>query len=92
MSSTLQSRAAKFLARPIPEELKPSYTPNSLADIVISQCATGEEIDPELLDIAGMAAAEYDEAIERAETDDLKEYYRECQSILAELIDTEAGS
>ena len=82
----LQARAKQFLARPIPEELKPTYAPGSLADIVVTQCAKGEAIDGELLELAEMAAMTYEDAIADAKTTELKDYYTECQSILQELV------
>ena len=54
--------------------------------MVIAQCAQGEPIDGELLEVAEMASMAYDNAIAEAKTAELKDYYKECQSILRELV------
>lgn len=85
VTATLRARAKQFIARPIPEELKPHYAPGSLADMVVAQIAEGELIDGELAEVAEMAAVAYDDAIAGAATAELKDYYRECQAILQEV-------
>jgi hypothetical protein len=82
----LRLRAAAFSERAIPPELRPNYVAGSLADIVIASYARTEPIDSDLLEIAEMAAHEYDGAIERAKTRELKDYYTECQAILRAII------
>jgi len=82
----LQKRAADFLCRTIPAELKPHYVPGSLADVILTQCAKGKPIDPEMCEIAELSADEYDQAIASAQTTELKAYYTECQQLLREII------
>ena len=82
----LQRRATSFLQRAVPDELKPHYTPGSLTDLVLRTCAANEGVNAELLEIAAMAQVEYDAAIAAAQTNDLKTYYREGQSLLREII------
>jgi hypothetical protein len=82
----LRQRAAEFLRRPIPAELKPHYVAGSLADIVIAHCAQDQPLDPELCEVAELSAMEYDHAIADAQTPELKEYYTECQDLLREII------
>ena len=79
----LRRRAEALVGRAIPPELRPHYVPGSIADIVIASCARGESIDAELLELAGISAQEYDGAIRQARTQELKNYYRECQIILS---------
>ena len=82
----LRLRAEAFVGRAIPLELRPHYVPGSIADIVIASCARGESIDAELLELAGISAQEYDGAIRQAHTQELKDYYRECQTILRAIV------
>jgi hypothetical protein len=86
----LQKRAADFLLRPIPAELKPHYVSGSLADIIINQCTKAEPLDPDLCELAEMTIGEYDDAIAKAKTPELKAYYSECQQLLREIV--KAGS
>jgi hypothetical protein len=82
----LRERAAKFLTGPIPAELKPHHVPGSLAERIMAVCARGQALDPELQEIAGLAMDEYDDAIEGAQTDELKAYYAESQALLADIL------
>ena len=82
----LQERAADFLRRTIPPELQPDYVAGSLAEIVIGHCAQDKGLDPELCEIAEISAGEYDDAIAKAKTAELREYYAECQHLLQEII------
>jgi hypothetical protein len=84
--SELQKRAANFLTRPIPDELKLHYVSGSLADIIVNQCAKAEPLDPELCEMAEMTIDEYDGAIASAKTPELKAYYSECQQLLREIL------
>ena len=81
----LQKRAADFLRRPIPAELKPHYVSGSLADIIVNQCAKAEPLDPELCEMAAMTVDEYDDAIAKVKTPELKAYYSECQQLVREI-------
>lgn len=82
----LQKRAADFLGRAIPAELQPHYLSGSLADIIVTHCAQDQPLDPELREIAEISADEYDHAIAKAQTTELKDYYAECQQLLREII------
>ena len=84
----LQRRAAAFVDRAIPSELQPHYVPGSVAEIVITSCARGDTVDPELLQLAELAAQEYEDAIRQAHTRELKDYYGECQAILRAIVAT----
>jgi|GEM_PF-5888516 len=83
----LQQRAADFLRRTIPAELQPQYVAGSMADIIVTRCAQNEPLDPELREIAEISAGEYDYAIAKAQSDELKAYYAECQCLLREIIE-----
>ena len=87
-TSDLQTRAADFLRRPIPDELKPHYVSGSIAEIVITHCARAEALDPDLCELAEMSAESYDDAIADARTPDLKTYYTDCQQLLREIIES----
>jgi hypothetical protein len=82
----LQKRAADFLRRPIPAELKPHYVAGSIADIIVNQCAKAEPLAPELGEMAEMTLDEYDDAIAKAKTPELKAYFSECQQLVREII------
>ena len=82
----LQKRAADFLGRAVPAELQPHYVSGSLADIIVTHCAQAQPLDPELCEIAEISANEYDHAIAKAQTTELKAYYTECQQLLREII------
>jgi hypothetical protein len=78
----LRIRCVEFLKRPIPDELRPHYAPNSIADMIVERFSVGDEIDSELLEIAEITIDDYNTAIANALSTDLKEYYIECQAIL----------
>jgi hypothetical protein len=82
----LQKRAADFLRRSIPAELRLHYVSGSLADIIVTHCAQDRPLDPELCEIAEITAAEYDFAIAEARTTELRVYYSECQQLLREIV------
>jgi len=82
----LKKRAADFLLRPIPDELKPHYMSGSLSDIIVAHCAQDQAIDSELAEIAEISVIEYNTAIEEAQTLELKAYYAECQDLLREIL------
>jgi hypothetical protein len=81
----LQKRATDFLRRAIPAELQSHYAPGSMADIFLTHCAQDRPLDPELREMAGISALEYDHAIANAQTTELKAYYAECQQLLREI-------
>jgi hypothetical protein len=78
----LRIRCVEFLKRPIPDELRLHYAPNSVADMIVERFSVGDEIDSELLEIAEITIDDYNTAIANALSTDLKEYYIECQAIL----------
>lgn len=84
--SELQHRAAAFLARPIPVELQPHYVADSIAERIITACAQGEALDPDLRELAEIAAPEYDELAAQARTDELRAYYAESHALLAAIL------
>lgn len=84
----LRQRAAAFLALPIPPELQPDYVPDSLADRLIAACSKNEAIEPDALEIAELACAEYEELIAAAQTEELKTYYVTSRDLLGKIIET----
>jgi hypothetical protein len=82
----LQQRAAAFLARPIPDELRPNYVCGSLAERMIAACARNEAIDPELLELAELAIGEYDDIVVSAKTGELRSYFAGSRDLLAEIV------
>ena len=60
--------------------------PGSLADIIVAHCAQAQPLDPELCEIAEISVIEYEHAIAKAQTSELKAYYSECQQLLREIV------
>lgn len=85
-SPALQKRAADFRSRPLPTELEPNYVSGSLADVVIALCAEDQPLDPELCEMAEMAASEYDAVIADAKSAELKSYYSDCQQLVRDIV------
>ncbi|GEP46136.1 hypothetical protein [Brevifollis gellanilyticus] len=86
LSPALKKRAADFLQRTIPAELEPNYVSGSIAEIVISLCAQGESLDPELGEMAEMAVGDYDTVIAEAQAPELKTYYTDCQQLVRDIV------
>ena|SRR5688572_7982338 len=84
----LRQRATAFLALPVPRELQPDYVPDSLADRLIAACSKNEAIEPEALEIAELACAEYEESIAAARTEELRTYYATSRDLLGKIIET----
>jgi hypothetical protein len=83
MTAELKQRAKAFLKRPVPSEI--TYVPGSLVEVFLTAYSQGEELDPELVELATMGAAEMDDAEESHSTADAKAYFRDCKTILDEI-------
>ena len=83
LSRALQLKAKQFLERPVPSEIK--YVPGSLVEIFLTAYSQGEELDPELVELANIGAIELDNAADAHSTDDAKAYFRDCKHILDEI-------
>jgi hypothetical protein len=81
MSASLQARARKFLARPIPKGM--AYVPDSLSERLIRSYAAGgeDEVDAELAELLDICIFEATDAAEN-KTGEEAAYFRECAEIL----------
>ncbi len=86
IDGAVRARAEAFLARAIPEELKPHYMSGSLAEVAIRLAASGATPDAELLEIVEMSAGEYESQIAEARSDELKAYFAECSALLSQIL------
>jgi hypothetical protein len=84
MSTALQLRAKQFLERPVPSEIK--YVPGSLVEIFLAAYSQGEELDPELIELANIAAAELENAADAHSTSDAKAYFQDCKAIMEQIL------
>jgi len=82
----LQRRARAFLEQPIPTELAHHYAPDSLTDRLLANFADQGSLDDEGYELALLCASEVEDARDRHETEQAKQYFQACGEILNGII------
>ena len=84
MSQALKDKAKAFLDRTVPDEI--SYVPGSLVEVFLGAYVEGKELDADFIELANIGAQELESSIAEHETDEAKMYFRDCKSLLTDIL------